>query len=103
MYFGTLSYDMGETTLPCADDGTTFFTVPQKPADYNGEDNKGFLYMRAGWGGAATYKQTVKLPCAVYRLEYLAININPSATKGENLSRVVCRKDTWKDETGFND
>ena len=103
VYFGTLSYDMGETTLPCADDGTTFFTVPQKPDEFNGEDNKGFLYMRAGWGGAATYKQTVKLPCAVYRLEYLAININPSATKGENLSRVVCRKDTWKDETGFND
>ena len=65
-------------------------------------DNLGFAYMRAGWGGRAIYKQTVKLPCAKYRLEYWSININPSASKGKNLSKVTCRKDTWPDETGFN-
>ncbi len=103
VYFGSLSYDMDDTTLPCADDGTTFFTAPNRPPVASGEDNVGFLYLRAGWGGAATYKQVVKLPCAKYRLEYWAINNNPKATNGENLSRVVCRKDEWKDETGFND
>jgi hypothetical protein len=77
--------------------------VPSKPEAASGDDNNAFAYLRAGWGGRATYKQTVELPCAVYRLEYWAININASATKGKNLSKVTCRKDTWKDETGFND
>ena len=36
VYFGTLSYDMEATTLPCADDGTTFFTVPKRPAVRDG-------------------------------------------------------------------
>ena len=103
VYFGTVPYDLGSTAVPIADDGTTYLEVPAKPEADNGDDNKAFLYLRAGWGGAATYKQVVKLPCAQYRLEYWAININPSATKGENLSRVVCRKDEFKDETGFTD
>lgn len=103
VYFGSVPYDLGETAIPIADDGTTFLVKPEKPAADSGDDNKAFLYLRAGWGGAATYKQVVKLPCAQYRLEYWAINTNPSATKGSNLSRVVCRKDTWKDETGFTD
>lgn len=103
VYFGTVPYNLGSTAIPIADDGTTFLVTPSKPEAHNGDDNKAFLYLRAGWGGAATYKQTVNLPCAQYRLEYWAINTNPNATKGSNLSRVVCRKDTWKDETGFND
>jgi len=103
VYFGSVPYDLGERAIPIADDGTTFLAVPAKPAADSGDDNKGFVYLRAGWGGAATYKQTVKLPCAQYRLEYWAINTNPSATKGKNLSRVVCRKDVFKDETGFTD
>ena len=103
VYFGSIPYDLKEQAIPIADDGTTYLTVPEKPAADNGEDNKAFIYLRAGWGGTATYKQVVKLPCAVYRLEYWAININPKATNGANLSRVVCRKDEFKDETGFND
>ena len=103
VYFGSVPYDLGETAIPIADDGSTFLVVPQKPAADNGDDNKAFIYLRAGWGGAATYKQVVKLPCAQYRLEYWAINTNPSATKGTNLTRIVCRKDEFKDETGFND
>ncbi|MBQ6964093.1 MAG: hypothetical protein IJP82_00180 [Bacteroidaceae bacterium] len=104
VYFGSMPYDLGNTAIPCADDGTTFFAPPSsKPETDNGDDNIAFLYLRAGWGGAATYKQVVSLPCAQYRLEYWAINLNPSASNGENLSRVVCRKDEFKDETGFND
>ena len=104
VYFGSFPYALGSTTIPCADDGTTFFVAPStKPEEDNGVDNIGFLYLRAGWGGAATYKQVVKLECAQYRLEYWAINLNPSATNGTNLSRVVCRKDVFNDETGFTD
>ena len=103
VYFGAIPYDLSPQAIPIADDGTTYLEVPSKPAADNGDDNKAFIYLRAGWGGAATYKQTVKLPCAQYRLEYWAININSGASNGENLSRVVCRKDEFKDETGFND
>ena len=103
VYFGSVPYDLGETAVPIADDGTTYLGVPERPEVASGEDNKGFAYLRAGWGGRAVYKQVVKLPCAVYRLDYYAININPSATNGKNLTKVTCRKDEWKDETGFND
>ena len=101
-YFGSLPYSLGETAIPIADDGNTYLTVPAKPEDFNTDDNLGFVYMRAGWGGRATYKQTVKLPCAKYRLEYWSININPNGTNGKNLSKVTCRTDTWPDETGFS-
>ena len=103
VYFGSLPYALGATTIPVADDGSTYITVPEKPAEFSGDDNLGFAYMRAGWGGRAVYKQTVKLPCAKYRLEYWAVNLNTSASKGKNLSKVTCRKDTWNDETGFSD
>ena len=103
VYFGSLPYALGTTAIPVADDGTTYITVPEKPAEFTGADNLGFAYMRAGWGGRAIYKQTVKLPCAKYRLEYWAVNLNPNGTNGKNLSKVTCRKDTWNDETGFSD
>lgn len=103
VYFGTVPYALGAETVPIADDGTTYLGVPEKPEAYSGDDNTGFAYLRAGWGGRAVYKQDVKLPCAVYRLEYWAININPNGTNGKNLSKITCRKDTWEDETGFSD
>jgi hypothetical protein len=103
VYFGSLPYALGETAIPVADDGGTYITVPEKPSVASGDDNVGFAYLRAGWGGRAVYKQVVKLPCAKYRLEYWAVNLNTSATNGKNLSKVTCRKDTWEDETGFND
>lgn len=101
-YFGSLPYALADQAIPVADDGNTYITVPAKPEDYNTDDNIGFVYMRAGWGGKAIYKQTVKLPCAKYRLEYWSININPSGTNGKNLSKVTCRKDSWPDELGFS-
>ena len=103
VYFGSIPYALESQAIPIADNGSTFLEVPAKPDVDNGADNIGFIYLRAGWGGRAVYKQEVKLPCAQYRLEYWAININPSASKGKNLSKVTCRKDTWADETGFND
>ena len=101
-YFGTVPYALAPDAVPIADDGDTYLLVPEKPEVANGDDNIGFAYLRAGWGGKAVYKQTVKLPCAKYRLEYWSININPSATKGKNLSKVTCRNESWPDETGFN-
>ena len=103
VYFGTIPYSLSNQAIPIADDGDTYLLVPTKCEEDNGDDNQGFAYLRAGWGGRAIYKQTVKLPCAQYRLEYWAININGSATKGKNLSNVTCRKDVFPDETGFND
>ena len=103
VYFGTIPYDLAGQAIPIADDGSTYLEVPTRPAAYSGDDNIGFAYLRAGWGGRAVYKQVVELPCAVYRLEYWAINNNPNGKNGKNLSKVVCRKDTWEDETGFSD
>lgn len=103
VYFGSLPYALGTEAIPVADDGNTYIGVPEKPAEFTGDDNLGFAYMRAGWGGRAIYKQTVKLPCAKYRLEYWAVNLNPNGKNGKNLSKVTCRKDTWEDETGFSD
>ena len=103
VYFGTIPYDLASQSIPIADDGSTYLEVPARPSVADGSDNTGFVYMRAGWGGRAVYKQVVQLPCAVYRLEYWAININPNGTNGKNLSKVTCRKDTWADETGFSD
>ena len=94
VYFGTIPYDLAAQAIPIADDGSTYLETPQRPNAYSGADNVGFAYLRAGWGGRAVYKQTVKLPCAQYRLEYWAININANASKGKNLSKVTCRKDT---------
>jgi hypothetical protein len=103
VYFGTVPYDLANQAIPIADDGTTYLEVPTRPEADAGEDNKAFVYLRAGWGGRAVYKQVVKLPCAQYRLEYWAINLNKNASNGKNLSKVICRKDVFADETGFND
>ncbi len=103
VYFGSVPYALADQAIPIADDGDTYLLAPSKPDAYSGDDNVGFAYLRAGWGGRAVYKQVVKLPCAVYRLEYWAINNNPNGKNGKNLSKVVCRKDTWEDETGFSD
>ncbi len=102
-YFGVLPYDLAEKAIPVADDGTGYQPVPAKPDFANGDDNKGALFLRAGWGGQCSYKQVVKLPCAVYRLEYWSININQNTTSTpEDLTNITCRKDVFKDETGSN-
>ncbi len=106
-YFGTVPYALDPTATPIADDGTGFLVPPTtKPDEANGDDNTGFLYLRAGWGGWATYSQTVKVPVGKYTLSYWVYNLNYEGSKNnnnvKNLSQVVCRRDTVVDTDGFN-
>lgn len=106
VYFGTVPYGLGATAIPIADDGDTCLSIPDKPEQDSGDDNKAALYLRAGWGGWATYSQVVNLPCAVYRLDYWVKNANFTASQSntgvKNLCKVTCRKETFEDEDGFN-
>ena len=98
-YFGSVAYDLGATAVPIADDGSTYLVVPARPANGEFEAGDGFVYLRAGWGGQAIYKQVVSLPCAQYRLEYWTININQNTTSTvTDLTQIKCRKDVFKDE-----
>ena len=98
-YFGTVPYDLQAQSVPIADDGTTYLEVPARPTAFDG--GEGFVYLRAGWTNSAIYKQVVKLPCAVYRLEYWTININPNTSAvAADLTQIQCRKDVFKDEEG---
>jgi len=98
-YFGTVPYDLVPQSVPIADDGTTYLEVPARPTEFDG--GTGFVYLRAGWTNSASYKQVVNLPCAVYRLEYWTININPNTSSvAKDLTQIVCRKDVFKDEEG---
>lgn len=102
-YFGAIPYSVKEGYLALADGDKRFFVPPTKPEGHDTDDNTGFLYLRAGWGGACVYKQTVNLPCAKYRLEYWTINTNTDATAAAvNLSKVTCRKDVFTDDGGLN-
>ena len=99
VYFGSLPYNLGETAIPVADDGTGYVVVASKPTEFDGGD--GALYLRAGWTNAFAYKQVVKLPCAKYRLEYWTINANPNSTvNSTDLTQITCRKDVFKEEDG---
>ena len=102
-YFGSVPYDLASQSVPIADDGSTYLEVPERPTDFDG--GIGFVYLRAGWTNSAAYKQVVSLPCAVYRLEYWTININPNTSSvAKDLTQITCRKDVFKDEesTGLN-
>lgn len=99
VYFGALPYELGETAIPIADDGTGYIVVPAKPTAFDG--GEGALYLRAGWTNSFAYKQVVKLPCAKYRLEYWTINANPNSTvNSTDLTQITCRKDVFKEEDG---
>ena len=107
VYFGTVPYGLSPTAIPIADDNNgSFLTVPEKPAADAGDDNKGALYLRAGWGARAVYKQVVNLPCAVYRMDYWIYNHNYEKSKDnanvKNLCKVTCRKDVFADDEGFS-
>ena len=98
-YFGSLPYALADESIPVADDGTTYITVPARSEEFDG--GNGFVYLRAGWTNSAYYKQVVKLPCAKYRLEYWTININPNTTvEAKDLSKIICRGVEAKDESG---
>lgn len=98
-YFGSVPYDLKSQSVPVADDGSTYLEVPARPTEFDG--GEGFVYLRAGWTNSAIYKQVVKLPCAVYRLEYWTININPNTSAvAADLTQIQCRKEVFKDEEG---
>ena len=106
-YFGTVPYSIGETAVPIADNGDSYLAAPPtKPDEAQGDDNVGFLYLRAGWGGWASYTQNVHVPVGKYTLSYWVYNTNYENSKDnknvENLSKVICRRDTVVDATGFN-
>ena len=106
-YFGSVPYAIGATAVPIADDGDTYLAAPTtKPDEAQGDDNVAFLYLRAGWGGKATYTQNVHVPVGKYTLSYWVYNTNYENSKNntgvKNLSQVVCRRDTVVDSEGFN-
>ena len=104
-YFGAIPYSVKSGYLGVGDGHPAgAINAPEsKPEGNDTDDNTGFLYLRAGWGGACAYKQVVNLPCAQYRLEYWTINTNASSTaEATNLSEVVCRKDVFKDTEGLS-
>ena len=104
-YFGALPYSLKTDYLAIGDGHPAgAINAPEsKPEGNDTDDNTGFLYLRAGWGGACAYKQVVNLPCAQYRLEYWTINTNANSTaEATNLSEVVCRKDVFKDTEGLS-
>lgn len=101
MYYGVVPYGLPEDAVLIADDGNGTLIVPEKPEGFTGDDNKGMLYMRAGWTNKCSYKQEVELPCAKYRLEYWTINVNPNSTAtAKDLSNITCRTDVFRDESG---
>lgn len=106
IYFGTLGYGLARPSVGAGDDGDGFVEAPAtKPTSADTDDNTGILYLRAGWGGWATYSQNVKLPVAQYRLVYDVINTNyansSSNTGVKNLCKVICRKNVYEDSLGF--
>ncbi len=105
MYYGAIPYAVQNGMLAVGDGNPAgSIESPGKPEGHEGDENTAALYFRAGWGGQCSYKQTVKLPCAVYRLEYWSINANANSTaEAVNLSKVTCRKDVWTGEGGLSD
>mgnify|MGYP002522852594 CR=1 FL=1 len=107
VYFGSVPYGLNPSTIPIADDNNgSFLNVPDKPAADLGDNNKGVLFLRAGWGARAVYKQVVSLPCAVYRIDFWVYNNNYENSKYnsslKNLCKVCCRLDEFTDDKGFN-
>lgn len=106
-YFGTAPYALKAKSVPIADDGDTYLEPPTtKPAEFDTDDNIGALYLRAGWGGWATYTQNVKVPVGKYNLTYWTYNANYAGSKdnknAKNLTKIICRRDTVNDTEGFN-
>lgn len=96
VYFGIIPYGLGGDAVPIADDGDTYLTVPEKPADDSGDDNIGALYLRAGWGAWATYSQELMLPVAEYRLEYFVRNANLAGSQNNTGAKNLCQV-SWLD------
>ncbi len=101
VYFGAVPYDLEPTAVPKSDNTNGFLTVPERPADFDTEDNVGFMFLSCGWTNACSYKQEVQLPTAQYRLEYWTKNFNPNGTAtATDLSNVKFRSIVVRDESG---
>ena len=81
VYSGALPYGLHPTAIPIADDGDRYQDSPSKPAFAANTDNRGALFLRVGWSGSLSYKQTLNIPGGKYRFEYWTINANTSSSK----------------------
>lgn len=101
-YFLSVPYALEKDVLEVGRDGEKV-NPPSKPDEIDTEDNRGVLYLRAGWGNQCSYKQEVSLPTAVYRLDYWVLNTNPNASaSAQNLTNVSYRSQRTEDEEGFS-
>ncbi len=99
-YYGAIPYSLGATAVPIGDDSDQFLIVPEKPEALNTDDNTGVLMLSAGWGGSATYSQTVYLPAGLsVTVDYWLKATNEKETQyGEvtcrliNNGKVICSK-----------
>lgn len=106
IYYGSLPYDIEDGTLSLGQGEMGSETVPDKPDEIAVDDNKGVLYLKAGWLNACSYKQTIKnLERAKYRLTYYIRNTNAdsySYAEATNLCNVTCNGVRFVDDEGFN-
>lgn len=107
IYYGSLPYSLEEGMMKLGDGVMGGESVPNKPAAINDGDNKGLLYLKAGWSNACSYKQTIRnLDRAKYKLCYYIRNTNVDKSRlyadATNLCNVTCNGVTFVDDEGFN-
>ena len=101
VYSGALPYGLDPRAIPIADDGATYQDSPSKPAFAANNDNKGALFLRVGWSGSLSYKQTLNIPGGKYRFEYWTINVNTSSSKSyTDLSNITFNDVALTDMSG---
>jgi len=101
VYSGALPYGLHPRAIPIADDGATYQDSPSKPAFAANNDNKGALFLRVGWSGSLSYKQTLNIPGGKYRFEYWTINVNTSSSKSyTDLSNITFNDVALTDMSG---
>lgn len=106
IYYGCIPYGIDPSMMALGEDSGLSEVIPEKPTAIANEENTGVLFLKAGWENACTYKQTVTLPRAKYRLSYYICNTNVSKSRlyqeATNLCNVTCNGVTFVDDEGFN-
>jgi len=106
IYYGSLPYDMEDGALCLGHSEQGSEIIPEKPAEIATPENKGVLYLKAGWLNECSYKQVVKnLSRAKYRVTYYIRNTNAgswSYAEATNLCNVTCNGVRFVDDEGFN-
>jgi len=107
IYYGCIPYDLGDGMLSLGGGVDGIGNVTEKPSEIDTDDNKGVLYLKAGWLNECTYKQTItRLPQAKYRLSYFIRNTNVNKSiiyqGAQNLCNVTCNGVIFTDDEGFN-